>query len=64
MNIEGQDIETYKTFVVPLDNTKLNPTMRNDSVTHKRNRGMIRMVRKQLRIKNHQVIRKNNQRRN
>ena len=24
MDIEGQDIEIYKIFVVPLDNTKLN----------------------------------------
>ena len=33
MDIEGQDIEIYKIFVVPLDNTKLNLPMRNDSVT-------------------------------
>ena len=33
MNIEGQYIETYKTFVVPLDNTKLNLPMRDYSVT-------------------------------
>ena len=31
--IEGQDIETYKTFVIPFDNTKVNLSMRNDSVT-------------------------------
>ena len=33
MNIEGQDIETYKTFAVLLDNTKLNLPMSNGSVT-------------------------------
>ena len=33
MNIEVQDIETYKIFLVPLDSTKLNLPMRNDSVT-------------------------------
>ena len=32
-DIEGQDIETYKTFVVPFDNTKLNLSMHNESVT-------------------------------
>ena len=31
--IEGQDIETYKTFVVLLGYTKLNLSMRNDLVT-------------------------------
>ena len=30
--IEGQDIRTYKIFVVPLDNTKVNLSMHNDSV--------------------------------
>ena len=35
-DIEGQDIETYKTFVVPFDNTKLNLSILNDSV--KRNK--------------------------
>ena len=29
-NIEGQYIKTYKTFVVPLYNTKLNLSMCND----------------------------------
>ena len=29
-NIEGQYIETYKTFVVPFDNTKLNLSMLNE----------------------------------
>ena len=37
MNIEGKEIETYKTFVVPLDNTKFKEkvylTMRNYPVT-------------------------------
>ena len=33
MNIEGQDIKTYKTFVVPFDNNELNLPMRNYSVT-------------------------------
>ena len=32
-NIEGQDIETYKTFVVLLGYTKLNLSMRIDLVT-------------------------------
>ena len=32
-DIEGQDIKTYKTFVVPFDNTKLNLSIRNESVT-------------------------------
>ena len=32
-NIEGQDIETYRTFVVTLDNTRLKFPMHNDSVT-------------------------------
>ena len=35
MNIEGQDVEAYITFVLPLDNTKLNFPMLNDSVTQK-----------------------------
>ena len=34
-NIEGQDIKTYKTFVIPLDNNKLNILMCNDSVPQK-----------------------------
>ena len=33
MNIEGQYIERYKTFVVPLDITKLDLPMHNASVT-------------------------------
>ena len=37
MNIEGQDIEIYQTFVFPLDNNKsteeLDLPVRNDSVT-------------------------------
>ena len=32
-DIEVQDIETYITFLVPLDNKKLYLSMRNDSVT-------------------------------
>ena len=32
-NIEGQDIKAYKIFVVPLDNSKLHLSIRNDSVT-------------------------------
>ena len=32
-NIEGQDIEAHKNFVVTFYNTKLNLPMRNDSVT-------------------------------
>ena len=34
--IEGQDIEAYKSFVVPFDYTKLNLSMRNESVTPNR----------------------------
>ena len=30
---EGQDMEPYKTFIVPFDTTKLKLFMRNDSVT-------------------------------
>ena len=70
MNIEGQYIETYQTFVVPLDNTKftekLNPKICNDSVTPNKKvkkRGIIWRMKKQLRIQNHQVIRKKKQRR-
>ena len=32
-DIEGQDFEPYKTFLVPFDNNKLNISMRNESVT-------------------------------
>ena len=32
MNIEVQDIETYRTFVVPFNNNELNLPMHNDSV--------------------------------
>ena len=32
-DIEGEDIETYKTFVVDFYNNKLNLPMCNDSVT-------------------------------
>ena len=35
-DIEGQYIETYKTFVVPFDTTKLNLSMHNESVTPKK----------------------------
>ena len=31
-DIEGQDIDTYKTFVLQFDNNKLNLSMHNDSV--------------------------------
>ena len=31
-DIEGQDIKTYKTFVVPFNNTNVNLSMCNDSV--------------------------------
>ena len=37
INIEGQYIETYKIFVVPLDNNKLYLSMRNDSGTPNEN---------------------------
>ena len=36
--IEGQDIETYKTFVVPLNNYELNLSMCNYSVTKNKNK--------------------------
>ena len=42
MNIEGQDIETYKTFVVPLDDAKLNLPMRNDPVTSNKKKNTAR----------------------
>ena len=46
MNIEGGDIETYKTFVVPLDNTKFTEIiyrpLRNDSVTPNKKRKISR----------------------
>ena len=32
-DIEGQYIKTYKTFVVPFDNTKLNLSMKKQSGT-------------------------------
>ena len=35
-DIEGQDIETYKMFVLPFDTTKLNLSMCNESVTPKK----------------------------
>ena len=38
MNIKGQYIETFKTFVVPLDNIKLNFPMRYNSVTTHKNK--------------------------
>ena len=45
MDIGGQDIETYQTFVVTWDNTKftekLDLTMRNDSVPPKKRGGGI-----------------------
>ena len=41
-NIEGQYIEAYKTFVVLLDNTKLNLAMLNDSVAANKNNKMSR----------------------
>ena len=37
-NIEGLDIEAYTNFVVPLDNSKLYLSMRNDSVTANKNK--------------------------
>ena len=44
MNIEGQYIEIYKTFVLRLDSTKytvkINPPMRNDSVTPNKNKNI------------------------
>ena len=42
MNIEGQDIETYKTFVVSLDNNKFNFPMRSDSLTPNNNDKIVR----------------------
>ena len=57
-NIEGQYIETYKTFAVTLDNTKLKLSMCNDSVKPNKKkilRGMVWIVKKHLRIKNNQV---------
>ena len=41
-NIEGQYIEAYKTFLVPLDNTKLDLSVRNDSVTPNKNKKLVR----------------------
>ena len=41
-NIEGQDIETFKNFVVPLNNTKLNLLVRNDSVTLYKKKKIVR----------------------
>ena len=38
INIKGQDIETYESFLGPLDNTKLHLSMHNDSVTPKKKR--------------------------
>ena len=67
MNIEGQHIEAYKNFAVPLDNNKLNLPMRNNSVTANKNKNIARDDlddEKQIRIQNDQVIRKKNQRRN
>ena len=32
-NIEGQDMEPYKTFAVPFDSTMLNLSMLNESLT-------------------------------
>ena len=67
MNIEGQHIEAYKNFAVPLDNNKLNLPMRNNSVTPNKNKNIARDDlddEKQIRIQNDQVIRKKNQRRN
>ena len=41
-NIEGQYIETYKTFAVPLYNIKLYLSMRNDSVTPNKEKKIVR----------------------
>ena len=60
-NIEGQDIETYETFVLPLDNTKLNISMCIDSATpnkKKKQGGKIWITKKQPRIQNYEVIKK------
>ena len=47
-DIEGQDMEPYKTFLVPFDSTKLNIFMSNDSLNQV-------MMNNHLRIQNHQV---------
>ena len=54
--VEGQDIKTYKTSVVPLDNSKLYLSMLNDSVTPNEKEKLQVMMKKNLRIKYHQVI--------
>ena len=63
-DIEGQDIETYKTFAVPFYITKVNLSMINYSVTPNKEGKQQVMMKKNPRIKNIQVIRKKNQRRN
>ena len=63
MNTEGQEMETYQIFVVPMGNTKVIEELElqscNYSVTpdiKERKQGMICMMKKLLRIQNHQVI--------
>ena len=63
MNNEGQKMETYQIFVVLMVNTKTTEESDlqtcNDSVTPNMNckkQGMIWMMKKLLRIQNHQVI--------
>ena len=63
INTEGQEMETYQIFVVLMGNTKITEELDlqtcNDSVTPNINgkkQGMIWMMKKLLRIQNHQVI--------
>ena len=49
-------------FVVPFDTTKLNPSMRNESVTPNKEKKYLVMMKKHLRIQNNRVIRKKKQR--
>ena len=40
-DIEGQDIERYKAFVVTFDNSKLNLSIRNKSVSANKERKIV-----------------------
>ena len=47
-------------FVVPFDTNKLNISMRNEPVTSNKEKKLRVMMKKHLRIQNHQVIIKKN----